>query len=41
MVWLGSPVHVTPTCSRSEEESDHFRSYVRSISFLKDVVSST
>jgi hypothetical protein len=41
MVWLGSLVHVTPTCSGSEEESDHFRSYVRSISFLKDVVSST
>jgi hypothetical protein len=29
---MGSPVHVAPACARSEEGSDHFGSYVRSLS---------
>jgi hypothetical protein len=28
----GSSVHIAPTCARSEEGSDHFRSYVCSLS---------
>jgi hypothetical protein len=35
----GSPVHVASACAGSEEVSDHFVSYVRSISvFLQEAV---